>query len=162
MVLVETGIIAGPRPARKKERALMKRIVLVGLALCAAGASRSDEVAILRSTVVPWAQIQAREATNGGRSRAIVRSPTATLDELESHLTTLAPGEDSHPPHRHPQEEMVILKEGVLEARLQGRVERVEAGGVVFLASQEERSVRNVGQTPATYYVIQWKVKAAR
>jgi quercetin dioxygenase-like cupin family protein len=123
--------------------------------------SRSDE-AILRSTVVNWAQIQAREATNSGRSRSIVRAPTATVEELESHITTLAPGEDSHPPHRHPQEEIVLLKEGTLEARLEGQVTRVEAGGFVFLASNEEHSVRNVGTTPATYYVIQWKTKAAR
>jgi quercetin dioxygenase-like cupin family protein len=139
----------------------MKRTVLVAIALGAAGVSRSEE-AILRSTVVSWAQIQEREATNSGRSRSIVRAPTATVDELESHITTLAPGEDSHPPHRHPQEEIVLLKEGTLEARLEGQVTRVEAGGFVFLASNEEHSVRNVGTTPATYYVIQWKSKAAR
>lgn len=139
----------------------MKRALLVTVALGAAGLSRSDE-AVLRSTVVSWAQVQAREATNGGRSRSIVRAPTATVKELESHITTLAPGEDSHPPHRHPQEEIVILKEGVLEARLEGRVERVEAGGFVFLASQEEHSVRNVGDKPATYYVIQWTTRDAR
>jgi quercetin dioxygenase-like cupin family protein len=137
-------------------------MALVALVVGTAGAARSDETALLRSTVVNWADVQAREATNSGRSRSIVRAPTATVDELESHITTLAPGQDSHPPHRHPQEEIVILKEGVLEARLEGRVERVEAGGFVFLASQEEHSVRNVGTTPATYYVIQWKTKAAR
>lgn len=134
----------------------MKRIALV--VVLAAGVAHSDE-AVLRSTVVSWADIQSREATNNGRSRAIVRSPTATLEELESHITTLPPGQDSHPPHRHPQEELVILKEGTLEARLEGRVTRVEAGGFVFLASNEEHSVRNVGTTPATYYVVQWKSK---
>jgi XRE family transcriptional regulator, regulator of sulfur utilization len=139
----------------------MRRIALAALALGTAGTLRSDD-ATLRSTVVSWTQIQAREATNSGRSRSIVRAPTATVKELESHVTTLAPGEDSHPPHRHPQEEIVILKEGVLEARLEGRVERVEAGGFVFLASQEEHSVRNVGDKPATYYVIQWTTKDGR
>lgn len=133
----------------------------LALAMGAAG-SRADDAAILRSTAVGWAQIQAKTATNSGRSRAILRAPTATLEELESHITTLAPGEDSHPPHRHPQEEMVVLKEGTLEARLEGRVTTVEAGGVVFLASNEEHSVRNVGTSPATYYVIQWKTKAGR
>jgi quercetin dioxygenase-like cupin family protein len=137
---------------------MTKRIVLVGLAVLAAGGSRSDE-AVLRSSVVSWSQIQAREATNNGRSRSIVRAPTATLEELESHVTTLPPGQDSHPPHRHPQEELVILKEGTLEARLEGQVTRVEAGGFVFLASNEEHSVRNVGTTPATYYVVQWRSK---
>ncbi len=139
----------------------MKRMVLIAIALGTTGTVRSDET-ILRSTVVSWAQIQAREATNGGRSRSIVRAPTATVEELESHITTLAPGEDSHPPHRHPQEEIVLLKEGTLEAHLEGQVTRVEAGGFVFLASNEEHSVRNVGPTPATYYVIQWKTKAPR
>jgi quercetin dioxygenase-like cupin family protein len=138
------------------------RVAAVGLAVgvVAVASSGSAEAPILRSTAINWADIQAREATNSGRSRAIVRSATATLAELESHITTLAPGEDSHPPHRHPQEELVILKEGTLDARLEGQVTRVEAGGFVFLASNEEHSVTNVGKTPATYYVVQWKTAA--
>jgi quercetin dioxygenase-like cupin family protein len=138
------------------------RVMAAGLAAAgvAAAATGSAQAPVLRSTAITWAEIQSREATNGGRSRAIVRSPTATLEELESHVTTLAPGQDSHPPHRHPQEELVILKEGTLDARLEGKVTRVDAGGFVFLASNEEHSVTNVGKTPATYYVVQWKTAA--
>ena len=41
---------------------------------------------------------------------------TATLDELECHITTLNPGETPHPPHKHPDEELVIVKEGTVES----------------------------------------------
>jgi quercetin dioxygenase-like cupin family protein len=136
--------------------------VVLAAGLGAAAVSGSDDAKVLKSTAVSWQAIQAREATNNGRTHAIVRSPTATVDELEAHVTVLPPGADSHPPHRHPQEEIVILKEGVLEAHLPGRTERVEAGGFVFLASMEEHSVTNVGTTPAVYYVIQWTAKGAR
>ena len=54
-------------------------------------------------------------AVKVGVSRQFFRSPTATLDELECHVTTLNPGESSHPPHKHPDEELVIIKEGTVE-----------------------------------------------
>jgi hypothetical protein len=50
------------------------------------------------------------------QSRQVVRQPTLTLDELEMHVTTLNPGLASHPPHKHTNEELLILKEGTLEA----------------------------------------------
>jgi mannose-6-phosphate isomerase-like protein (cupin superfamily) len=46
---------------------------------------------------------------------------TRTLDELEMHITTLNPHTASHPPHTHPNEEMVIVKEGTLQAHVNGK-----------------------------------------
>ena len=133
------------------------RLRLGMIMVAAAALAAADPAPVLRSTVVSWAEIESQPATNQGRSRSIVRSRTATLDEIESHVTTLAPGTESHPPHRHPQEEILIVKQGVLDATIEGRTTRVEAGGFVFLASQEEHNVRNVGTTPAVYFVIQWR-----
>ena len=46
----------------------------------------------------------------------MVRRPTATLDELEMHITTLNPGQSSHAPHQHPNEELVIVRQGTVES----------------------------------------------
>jgi quercetin dioxygenase-like cupin family protein len=107
------------------------------------------------SFVLPWEELQARPVN--GKSRSIVRAPTATLDELESHVTVLPAGEASHAPHRHPQEEVIIVREGTVEFFQNGVTTRVGPGGFAFMASMDEHNAKNVGDTPATYFVINWK-----
>ena len=91
-----------------------------------------------------------------GETRPIVRAPTATLDELELHVTTLNAGESSHAPHKHPNEELVIIREGTVDVLVQGEWKRVGPGSVIFNASNELHGLRNVGTGPATYHVMDW------
>jgi len=114
----------------------------------------------LDSTAWDWAAFTAKK-TNVGELRAVVDQPTRTLDRLEMHITTLNPHTASHPPHTHPNEEMVIVKEGTLQAHVNGREVVVGAGGVLFYASMQPHSVQNIGDTPATYYVINWATPAS-
>ena len=110
---------------------------------------------LLDSTAWQWQDLQAKK-TDVGELRAVVRQPTRTLDELEMHITTLNPHTASHQPHTHPNEEMVILKEGTLQAHVNGKEIVVPAGGVLFFASMQPHAVQNIGAAPATYYVINW------
>jgi len=71
-------------------------------------------------------------------------------------VTTLNPGEAPHAAHQHPEEELLIVKEGSLEAMQNGRTNVVEAGGVIFEASNEPHGVRNAGTHFASYYVLKW------
>jgi quercetin dioxygenase-like cupin family protein len=111
--------------------------------------------ALLGSTTVSWEQIEA--AVGKGMSKPVFRSPTVTLDEMEMHVTHVAPGKAPHAPHTHPEEELVILKEGTLEVMQAGKTTRLGPGGVIFQASNQLHGVRNVGDVTATYYVMRWK-----
>jgi quercetin dioxygenase-like cupin family protein len=82
------------------------------------------------------------------------------LDELEIHVTTLNPDMASHPPHKHPNEELVIIKEGTVEALINGEWKRVGPGSVIFNESNILHGLRNVGAGPATYHVINWQSSA--
>ena len=110
---------------------------------------------VLSSTAVTWEEIQAKGPA-GSRARQVFKNPTATLDELELHVTTLPPGQDSHPPHKHPDEELIIIKQGTLEAMVNGETRRVGPGSVIFQAANQLHGIRNVGDTPAVYHVIRW------
>lgn len=59
-----------------------------------------------------------------------------------------------HAGHRHAPEELVIVKEGSLEAVQNTTTNTAGPGAIIFQASNEYHSLRNVSQTPATYYVI--------
>ena len=107
----------------------------------------------LASSTFEWAQLAVETRPNGTR-RAIFDGPTATLDRLHAHVTTLNPGEKSGEPRKHLQEEVIIVKEGTIEAHFDGQSRRLGPGSVIFFASNAVTFLRNAGKTPATYYVI--------
>jgi (S)-ureidoglycine aminohydrolase len=74
---------------------------------------------------------------------------------LEMHETILGPGMESHPPHKHVHEEIMIVLEGTAEATIEGKTETAEAGSVIYFASNETHNSRNAGTTPCRYYVLE-------
>jgi quercetin dioxygenase-like cupin family protein len=131
------------------------------VALAAAGATlgvvaaAGQRTPVMGSAAFDWNAIPAKK-TNVGSVRPFFRAPTATLEELELHVTTLNAGATSHAPHRHPNEELVIVKEGTVEALVNGEWKRLGPGSVIFNASNQLHGLRNVGSGPATYHVINW------
>lgn len=118
-------------------------------------AQQAEKKPILGPTVFDWSQLQDKP-TQVGSVRSVVRQPTATLDELEMHITTLKPGIASHEPHRHPNEELIIIREGTVETLSDGVWKRVGPGSIIFNASNSLHGLRNVGTTPAVYHVVNW------
>ena len=92
--------------------------------------------------------------------RRVVDAPTPTLERLEMHVTTLRPGETSHAPHKHPEEELIVVKEGTVLSLVGGQEHRLGPGSVILQASNGLHSIRNVGDAPATYHVILWRSAA--
>lgn len=129
-------------------------VIAASTTLTVVALAHSDK-ALMGSSAFDWNAIEAKPTKVGAR-RQFFQAPTATLDELECHVTTVNPGEAPHAAHKHPDEELVIVKEGILEATFQGQTQRLGPGSVIFLASNQMHGFRNVGQTAATYHVIKW------
>ena len=109
----------------------------------------------LPSSVFEWAKLNVIPTAVGER-RDLFDTRTVTLRQLECHVTTVNVGEASHPAHTHPDEEMVIVKEGTLEVTINGKVQRAGPGSLIFYSSNDLHGMRNGGDTPATYFVIRW------
>ena len=134
-------------------------IVITIIAVCATMcliAVAQQKTQVMHSAVFDWNMVPAKP-TDVGSVRSFFREPTATLDELEVHVTTLNPGVASHPPHQHLNEEVVIVKEGTVEALVNGEWKKAGPGSVIFYASNELHGIKNVGSGPATYHVVAWK-----
>lgn len=136
-------------------RALLIASIAAGTTTCVS-AGVWAAAPVLSSAIFDWNTMKV-ETTAVGARRMVFRGPTATLDELECHITTLNPGQTSHAPHRHPEEEILIVREGTVESLVNGKQLRVGPGSVIFQASNQEHSIRNVGDTPATYHVFSWR-----
>jgi len=139
---------------------MTRRDAMVGLmalpgVLSLAGAADGPQQKILGPTVFHWDEMKFVNNAVGAQA-PLCKQPTATLDQLEMHVSKLDPGKMSHPPHRHVNEELIILREGTCETLSDGNWVRVGPGDVVFNASNSLHGFRNVGVTQAVYHVINW------
>jgi len=107
----------------------------------------------LVSNVFAWDQLTVTPTAKGVR-RDVFDGPTATVDKLHCHITTLNPGEKSGEPSKHLQEEVIIVKEGTVEAHWDGQSKNGGPGSVIFFAAGATSFLRNAGPTPCTYIVI--------
>jgi len=107
------------------------------------------------SGIFPWDQIVLKPTKTGART-VVFDGPTATLNNFHCHVSQLNPGADTGAPHRHPQEEMIVVKAGSLEVNIDGKVQTAPTGSIIFYSANENENMRNVGTVPATYYVFQF------
>lgn len=137
-----------------RRRDLVVAALAGGLTFTVAGLARSQD-SVMGSSVFEWTSFKA-SPTKTGEVRKVFQAPTATLDELECHITTLRPGESPHAPHQHADEEIIVIKEGTIETFQDGKTSRVGPGSIIFQAANKMHAVKNVGDTPATYFVFKW------
>ncbi len=112
------------------------------------------------SAVFDWDKLVVKKTATGER-REIINRPTATMKNLESHATTLEAGLVPHAPHRHMDEEIVIVKEGTMEVTIEGKTQRGGPGSMFFIASNEMHGSKNVGAGRATYIVLRIVTEAS-
>lgn len=107
-----------------------------------------------RSLVIPGDSSRGISSSASARIRSLLDTATTTLDRLEVHQTSLAPGGSPHPPHRHAHDEMMLVERGTLEVSQEGVVKRAGPGSLIFQSSNELHGLKNVGADTAVYWVI--------
>lgn len=138
--------------------------VLLGCTACGAGSLFAADAAKSAVRMVPGGSfvVHAAEAkdvpTPNGARADYCDQATPTLARFEVHRTTLLPGRMPHPAHRHEREEMMIVLRGELEASLEGKQTPSSEGSVFFMASNDLHGVKNIGEKPATYLVLNFYV----
>lgn len=86
--------------------------------------------------------------------RPVLKGKLATGESVEVHETTLPPGGSPHPPHHHAHSEMWLTREGTVDITVNNTTTRLGPGSVGFVRSNDEHGIKNVGPTPATYFVV--------
>ena len=133
--------------------AALAALCTVGRMSAAESAKSSAPATKLLSAVHDWTKLTPIPTANGVR-RDVFDGPTTTVDKMHCHITTLNPGKDSGEPRKHLQEEVLIVKEGLVEAHIDGKTQTAGPGSVFFFAANAVTRLRNAGTTPCTYIVI--------
>ena len=116
---------------------------------------------LLQSRVVKRESLPAQGAAPGAKAYVHFNGPTAQLAALASGLVTLEPGAQPHPPHRHPEEEIMTVGEGSGEFSINGVATQVKTGDMLFVEANVLHGVRNTGQTRMTFYFVKMMSRGA-
>jgi mannose-6-phosphate isomerase-like protein (cupin superfamily) len=87
--------------------------------------------------------------------------PTDQLSGLCAGMAVLEPGASPHPPHRHPEEEFLIVAAGTGEIECGGKVTRVGPGDIMYCAGEVLHGITNTGLVPLTFYWSKWLAPGA-
>jgi endonuclease YncB( thermonuclease family)/quercetin dioxygenase-like cupin family protein len=94
-----------------------------------------------------------------GEWRRYVRGDTHGAKDMVVLAVTLKPGQAPHPPHRHAEEELMILAEGTGTWHLDGKDRPARKGDVAYAAPWAMHGLKNTGDAPLTYYMVKWSGK---
>jgi quercetin dioxygenase-like cupin family protein len=81
---------------------------------------------------------------------------------LSCHVSALAPGSSPHPPHSHPEEEILMMLQGEGDLTLPGlsahrALLRLRSGEFVYYPAHFPHTLRAVSHEPANYLMFKWR-----
>lgn len=114
----------------------------------------SSQPVLAESKVFNIDQLAVQTMPNGGKSWDVLRGALVTGETVAVHESTQPVGLVPNPPHNIGHSEFIFVREGTLAFQYDGKSERVGAGGVIFVAPGTMHTARNVGDGPASYFVI--------
>jgi quercetin dioxygenase-like cupin family protein len=116
---------------------------------------------LLLSGIVKAESLRPEGAAPGAKAYVYCNGPTSQLAAIASGFVTLEPGAQPHPPHKHPEEEIMIVGDGTGEFSINGVTTEVKKGDMVFAESNVLHGVRNTGQTHMTFYFMKMMAKSS-
>ena len=96
------------------------------------------------------------EFQSGCRVFVHYNGPTDQLNGMCTGMAVLDPGVSPHPPHRHPEEEFLIVSEGTGEIECDGKTTQVGPGAIMYCAGNVLHGIVNTGKVPMTFYWSKW------
>lgn len=101
------------------------------------------------------------DAQPGCRVFVHYNGPTDQLTGLCAGMAVLEPGASPHPPHRHPEEEFMIVAAGTGEINCGGKLTQVGPGDIMYCAGEVLHGITNTGPVPLTFYWSKWLAAGA-
>jgi mannose-6-phosphate isomerase-like protein (cupin superfamily) len=92
-----------------------------------------------------------------GDLRIYYDGPTDQLKAMTAGSLRLNAGASPHPPHRHPEEEFMVITEGTGEISVEGKVTKVGPGTMMYCAANKSHGIVNTGKTPLLFYFYKWR-----
>ena len=107
------------------------------------------------SMLLDWSALTVKK-TDKGASRPVFDRPSSMFERFEVHATTLNTGFESHPPHTHREEEIMLLMKGNVTLRIGEALYHAVAGDVMLMRPNVLHNVKNTGNEQCWYLAVKW------
>jgi len=121
---------------------------------------------LLRSRIYELRIPLSPDEKSGWKCYPQFRGRTRNRIDLSCHVSVLARGNCPHPPHRHDEEEILLLLTGQADLLLPGRDApvadrrlRIVPGQFVYYPAGYPHTLESVGADPASYMMFKWSSK---
>ena len=94
-----------------------------------------------------------------GELRVFLDGQTGQLKSLIVGSLELKAGQTPHPPHTHPEEEVLLVAEGECEIMLEGKTTKAGPGTVMYAPSNHIHGISNTSTSPMTFYYFKYLAK---
>lgn len=121
----------------------------------AIAAAQTTENPLATARVFKYDQQPARTAPNGTETHVIFKGTLATGETVGAHASMQPAGTVPSKLHVIHHSEFIVIVQGTVEFYHDGRVERAGPDSILYVAEGTEHAVKNIGDGPAKYVVIQ-------
>jgi mannose-6-phosphate isomerase-like protein (cupin superfamily) len=119
-----------------------------------------EKAKLLASGTLTADQIKTTEATYEGKPTGKLAvyfdGNTAGTRNFVSGRFELRPGTEPHPPHTHPEEEILIVASGTGEIFCDSKTTEVGPGAIMYTGPNVSHSIKNTGTEPLVFYWVKW------
>ena len=137
----------------------MRNWIWVAIVAIAASGSACAQTAagnpLAGPSVFPFDRMMPKTTPNGDVGRNVFRGTLATGEAVAVHETMQPAGTRPNPPHRIRHSEIIVVEQGTLAFEHDGMSERAGPGGIIYVAFGTLHTIKNAGDGPAKYVVIQ-------
>ena len=139
------------------ENPIHRRTILQTLAAGLALAARSEAAPIADGVVLKEKAKLAPQSF--GDVRVYLEGSTEQLKGLTVGSLELKAGQSPHPPHTHPEEEILLVSEGHAEISIGAQVTKAGHGTVMYVGSNHVHGIVNNSKFPMIFYYFKWMGK---
>lgn len=111
--------------------------------------------ALEKARVYRFAETPVSRMPNGAERREMAKGKLGTGEPVSLHESVQPAGLAPNPAHVVQHSEFIAVIEGTLEYQHDGKTETATAGDVIYVAVGTNHAVRNAGDVPAKYVVLQ-------
>lgn len=112
------------------------------------------------NTLINAAEVPMEEAKyegkTTGKAGVFLNGETAGTRSMVVGRFLLNPGAEPHPPHRHVDEEVMVVTQGTGEIYCDGKTYPVKPGAVMYADPNVEHGIKNTGSKPIEFYWVKY------
>ena len=144
---------------------------LFALLLAAGWASREVAMAREKADMVASQTVNVDQVKMGphrdrgevvGEAGLYVSGDTPGSTKFVTGRFVLQAGKTPHEPHRHIEEEVMIIEKGTGEIYCDGKTTKIGPGSVMYTTPNASHGIVNTGSEPLTFYFVKWESRAQK